>query len=135
MITGRDEELDVVVSTGGGGCCGRLHQRPVFCTRLAGGIWCSVIGVRCSVFGLASRGRESAGVRVCVCCSRSDIGGIPAAHPGTSVPGSPVCDCAAWAFQPEHLPFASDVPACRRAADGSPRVRAPEAPCVGCLFL
>ena len=53
MITGRDEELDVVVSTGGGGWCGRLHQRPVFCTRLAGGVWCSVFGDWCSVWRAA----------------------------------------------------------------------------------
>ncbi|MFM8727924.1 MAG: hypothetical protein ACKON9_22685, partial [Planctomycetaceae bacterium] len=30
-------------------------------------------------------------------------GGIPAAHPGTAVPGSPAGDFVARAFQPEHI--------------------------------
>ncbi|MFN9286449.1 MAG: hypothetical protein ACK6EB_00175, partial [Planctomyces sp.] len=67
----------------------------------------------------ASRGRESAGVSLFGVWSVCVLAG---AHPGTSVPGSPVCDSVALAFQPEHIPFASDIPACRRAADGSPRV-------------
>jgi len=40
--------------------------------------------------------REAQGVRVV-------NGGIPAAHPGTAVTGSPGGDFVARAFQPEHI--------------------------------
>ena len=55
-------------------------------------------------------GEPRTGVRGCSLCGVWSVGVLANAHPGTSVPGSPVCDSVALAFQPEHNPFASDIP-------------------------
>ncbi|MFN5976133.1 MAG: hypothetical protein ACK48U_16930, partial [Planctomyces sp.] len=55
-------------------------------------------------------GEPRTGVRGWSLCGVWSVGVLTPAHPGTSVPGSPVCDSVALAFQPEHIPFASDIP-------------------------